>query len=262
MATISALERVTMIALMLYVGFLVLLMVTNLGYIRWEAFAYVFRSADLRYAIRLSLITASISAVLSLIVAIPAGFALSRFRFPGIRLLDAIADIPLILSHLVVGLTLLVFFQSPLGRFIENHGMRFVYAPAGIVLAQFTVVSAFALRTLKATFDGVDPRMENVARTLGWSRLQTFLRVTLPVSRNGIMAAAVFAWAQAIGLFGPLMVFAGTTRRSTEVMATAIYLELSVGNLEEAIAISMIMIVLAFATLALVKWLAAGKYWW
>jgi molybdate transport system permease protein len=250
-------------ALLLYAGFLVTLVVSNIGYISPSAFAAVWRSADLRYAIRISLVTSTITALLSLAVAIPAGYALSRYRFPGVRLLDTIADIPIILPHLVIGLMLLVFFQTAPGRFIESAGLRFVYTPAGIVLAQFTVASAFAVRAMKAAFDGLDPRLESVARTLGWSRRQAFLRTTLPAARNGVLAAAIFAWAQAIGLFGPLMIFAGTTRRRTEVMATAIYLELSVGHIETALAIALVMIAFAFAALALVKRLVGGGgYGW
>lgn len=258
----SALDGFAITMLFMYVGFLASLVIADFAYVRPSEFFKIWQSTDLRHAIRLSLITTSCSAMLSLIFAIPVGYALSRYRFPGIRVMDMIADIPLIVPHLVMGLSLLVFFQTAPGRLIESTGLRFVYTPAGIVLAQFTVVSAFAVRAMKAAFDSIDPRMENVARTLGWSKPQAFLRVTLPVARNGILAAAIFAWAQALGLFGPLLVFAGTTRQKTEVMATSIYLELSVGRIETALAISMIMIAIAFVSLWLFKRLASGGYLW
>ncbi len=258
----SLLDAVALVMLVLYVGFIAALIIADISCLKPEKFAEILRSVDLRYAMRLSLLTTTISAVLALIFAIPVGYALSRYRFPGIRLMDTLADIPIILPHLVVGLSLLVFFSTPLGRMIERTGLRFVFAPAGIVLAQFLIVSAFAVRTMKYTFDSIDPRTENVARTLGWSKARAFWHVTLPSARNGILAGAVFAWAQALGLFGPLIIFVGTTRMRTEVLATSIYLELSVGNLEMALAIAMIMVVIAMVSLMVFKRLARGGALW
>jgi molybdate transport system permease protein len=239
--------------LFIYVAFIALLVLVDVGYIHARDFWSLFRSEDLRYAMRLSLITSTISALLSLIVGLPVGYALSRFRFRGRIIVDTLVDLPIVLPPLVIGVSLLVFFQTAIGRAIENAGFRFVYTPQGIVLAQFTVVSAYAVRTIKIAFDGIDPRLERVARTLGWSRLQAFFRVTLPMARNGILAAGVMAWSHAIGLFAPLMIFAGTTRRKTEVLATSIYLELSIGRIETALAITLLLVVFAMVAVTIVK---------
>ena len=239
--------------LFIYVAFIALLVLVDVGYIHAKAFWSLFHSEDLRYAMRLSLITSTISALLSLIVGLPVGYALSRFRFRGRIIVDTLVDLPIVLPPLVIGVSLLVFFQTAVGRAIENAGFRFVYTPQGIVLAQFTVVSAYAIRTIKIAFDGIDPRLERVARTLGWSRLQAFFRVTLPLARNGILAAGVMAWSHAIGLFAPLMIFAGTTRRKTEVLATSIYLELSIGRIETALAITLLLVVFAMVAVTIVK---------
>jgi len=258
----SMLSVATNATLLLYCGMLVLLLGANLTYVEPRHFLHIFQSEDLRFAMRLSLVTSTLAAILSLAAAVPVAYALSRTRMPGRMMLDALVDIPIVLPPLVMGVTLLVFFRTRLGIAIEQVGPRFVYTPAGIVLAQFLVVSPFAIRTVKAAMDDIDPRLESVARTLGWSPAQVFVRVTLPMLRNAIVAGGVITWAQAIGLFGPMMVFAGTTRQRTEVLATSIYLELSIGRIQMALAISMLMLGMATAALVLFKWLAGGRGAW
>ena len=252
---------VTAATLLAYAGMLATLLLANAAYLEPASFIEIFRSADLRFALRLSLVTATLATLLSLALAIPVAYALTRVRLRGWSLLDALVDVPMVLPPLVMGVTLLVFFQTPVGRLIEATGLRFVYSAAGIVLAQFLVVSPFAIRTIKASLDAIDPRVEDVARTLGYSPVQVFCRVTLPMMRGGIVAGAVICWAQAIGLFGPLMIFAGTTRRQTEVLATSIYLELSIGRIQMALAISMLMLGVALVTLWCLKRVMGPTRW-
>ena len=242
-----------------YCALILVLLGSNLAYVEPAQFLDVFRNPDLRYAAWLTLWTSFLSATLSLLTAVPTAFALSRLRLPGKALLDTLVDIPIVLPHLVVGVMLLVFFRTPLGQAIESWGLPFVFAPAGIVLAQYLCVAPYAVRTVKSALDGVDPRLENVARTLGWSSGQVFLRVTLPMIRNGIVAAGVITWALAVGLYGPMMVFAGTTRQRTEILASSVYLELSVGRIGLALAISMVMVIFALLALWLFKRFAGGN---
>ena len=138
--------------------------------------------------------------------------------------------------------------------------MRFVFQPAGIVAAQFVVACAFAIRTMKATFDGIDPRYESVARTLGFGPGRAFLKGTLPLARSGVVAAAVITWARAIGEFGPVLVFCGATRFRTEVLPTSIYLEVSVGNLHAALSVALLMIVIALVVLIVLKKVGGKVY--
>jgi len=258
---LTFLEMGVVTTLFAYTGFLMLLLGANAAYLDPSNFIEIFRSEDILFALRLSLVTATIASLLSLAVAIPVAYALSRARVPWRPLLDALVDVPIVLPPLVMGVSLLVFFQTPLGRAIEATGVRFVYTAAGIVLAQFLVVSPYAIRTVKASLDAIDPRVENVARTLGCSHLQVFWRVTLPMIRSGIVAGAVITWSQAMGLYGPMMVFAGTTRRRTEVLATSVYLELSIGRIQMALAISLLMVMVALIALAVFKrWAGPGRW--
>jgi molybdate transport system permease protein len=129
------------------------------------------------------------------------------------------------------------------------------------VLCQFFISVSYAIRAAKAAFDDVSRRLEDIALTLGCTPWQTFWRVTLPLARNGLVAGAVMAWARGIGVFGPLMVFVGTTRFKVETMPTRIYLELSIGRIENALAMSVMMLAMAGAALVAVHWLAPGRKW-
>jgi molybdate transport system permease protein len=252
-------DGVTLFMLAIYAGFIFLLLLANAVYLDLDSIRAVCRHPDIRYAAWLTLWTSLSSAALALVFAVPSAYALSRLRFPGHLLVDTLVDSPIVLPNLVIGVTLLVFFRTPFGQVIQRVGPTFVYRPAGIVLAQFICVCPYAVRTIKAAFDGVDRRLEDVTRTLGWSAAQTFRRVTLPLVRNGIVAGGVIAWALAMGLYGPMMVFAGTTRRRTEVLATSVYLELSVGRIGVALAISMAMALFAIGALWLFKRVAGDN---
>ena len=216
------------------------------------------RSPEIRFAIRLSLLSSSVAAILSVWTAVPIGYLLSRHRFPGKALLDAVLDIPIVLPPLVVGLSLLILFQTPLGRAVERV-LPVTYEIPAIILAQYSVACAFAVRTLRAAFDEIDPRLEQVARTLGCTRGQAFFRVVLPEARRGILTALTLAWARALGEFGPILVFAGATRMRMEVLPTTVFLELSVGRIEAAVAVSLLMVLAAVLVLVAIRASGSGK---
>jgi molybdate transport system permease protein len=218
---------------------------------------------EIQYAIRLTLVSCSISALLSIWVATPLGYLLSRYRFPGRWLIDTLIDIPIVLPPLVLGLSLLILFHLRLGTFRledwlrKDVGVAVTYAVPGVILAQFSVACAFAVRTMRATFDEIDPRAEAVARTLGCSRWQAFFLVAFPQSWRGLVTALTLAWARSLGEFGPILVFAGATRNQTEVLSTTVFLELSVGNLEASVAVSLLMVAMAVVVLVVLRALHA-----
>jgi molybdate transport system permease protein len=207
---------------------------------------------EIQHSILLSLITCSITAILSLLVAVPTGYLLARARFPGKNIVEAALDIPIVLPPMVMGLCLLILFQTPLGQLLQS-GFRITYTVYAVILAQFVIGAAFAVRTMRGTFDHLSARPEDVAMTLGCTRAQAFWLVTLPAARRGMFAAASVAWARSMGEFGPILVFAGATRMKTEVLPTTVWLELSVGNLEAAVAVSLLMVIFAMLVLVAVK---------
>ncbi|MEK6246582.1 MAG: ABC transporter permease, partial [Planctomycetales bacterium] len=205
---------------------------------------------EIQKSIKLSLLSCTVTTILSLWVAIPIGYLLSRYRFFGRNLIDAILDIPIVLPPLVVGLSLLILFMLPPLSLLKGF---VVYQVPAVIIAQFSGACAFAVRTMRATFDQIDARREQVALTLGCSRAQAFGYVVLPEAGRGVLTAGTLAWARALGEFGPLLIFAGTTRNKTEVLSTSVYLEISIGNLSGAVAVSMLMVVAAVIVLILAR---------
>ena len=242
----------------LFVGGLLVLISADVWYIDLGAAREILRSPDIRAALWLSLWTSIVTVVIGLLFAIPMGYALSRFRFPGYAVVNSFVDLPIVLPPLIVGLSLLVFFQTAAGRWVESTGLDFVYQRKGIVLCQFLASASFGIRAAKLAFDGVDPRIEQVALTLGCTRTEAFFRVALPLARGGIVAGGILIWARAFGIFGPIMIFVGAVRRRTEVLPTTIYLEQSVGRIEVALAVALLMLVLAAGALIVIR-LALGE---
>lgn len=236
----------------LYASFLLAMLLATATYTSLPDLGKALSTREIRHSIQLSFLTCTASSLLSVALAVPAGYFLSRSRFRGKQWLDAFLDVPIVLPPMVIGLCLLILFQTGLGRFIEQ-AIPFTYTVAGVVLAQVVIGAAFAVRTMRGTFDHLSPRPEEVAMTLGCSRAQAIWLVTLPLARKGIFAAASVAWARSLGEFGPILVFAGATRMRTEVLPTTVWLELSVGNLEAAVAVSLLMVALALAVLTAVR---------
>lgn len=249
-----------------YVLLVVALIVANATYTTADDLWRTLSAPEIRYATKLSLFTSLTSTIFSLWVAVPIGYLMSRYRFPGKLIVDAVLDIPIVLPPLVIGLSLLILFKTAPGAAVESgfewltdklfgRPLGFVFEIPGIVLAQFMVAAAFAVRTLRTAFDEITPRKEQVALTLGCTRGQAFWMVVLPEARRGVLAAATLTWARSIGEFGPVLIFSGATRFKTEVLPTTVFLELSVGNLEGAVAVSLLMVVMALIVLVVVRFL-------
>jgi len=246
--------------LVIFVVFIVFLIISDAFYINKKAVVTVLSSGFIRHALWMSIWTSFVTTLLSLLFAIPIGYVLSHYKFPGRFLADTIVDLPIVFPPLVAGLTLLVFFsQTGFGKWVqEDLGLEFVFQAKGIVLCQFLVAASFAIRSAKTAFDEVDRRFENVALTLGCTQWSSFRRVSLPLAKGGIVAGGILTWARAFGLFGPLMIFVGSFRGRTEVLSTTVFLEQSIGNLEVALAVALLLIFVALIALSVIRLVGGG----
>jgi molybdate transport system permease protein len=208
------------------------------------------RDPEIRASIWLSLLSCTLTTVLSLWVAVPIGYLMSRIPFRGKNLLDALLDIPIVLPPLVIGVSLLILFRYPPFRWLNRY---VVFEIPAVILSQFMVACAFAVRTMRVTFDQISPRAEQVALTLGCTRSQAFWRVVFPEARRGLLTAGTLAWARSLGEFGPILIFAGATPFRTEVLSTTIFLQMQAGNLKAALAVSLLMILAAVAVLTIAR---------
>ena len=262
-----ALAAVTLGFLALFVGAIVAILVADLAsrFFRIDVLAGLFGSPHVLAAMKLSGMTSGITLVLVAVFCVPIGYALSRYPFPGQAVVNTIIDLPIVMPPLAIGVSLLVLFASPPGRWIGDRMDSIGWdrnAAAGIVLCQFLLSVPFAIRASKSAFDAVDRRLEELALTLGCTRTRAFCTVALPMARGGILAGCVMAWARAVGLYGPLMVFVGCVRGKSEVLPNTIYLEVSTGGIEVALAATMVMIALAGVALVAIHGLASGRRWW
>lgn len=201
------------------------------------------------FSVRLSLVTATLAAMLALLLAVPAAYALSRYRFRGRELVDTVLEFPIIVSPAALGAMLLIFFNNPVGEWIQNNVVRFVFAFAGIVLAQFVTVLGVAVRLLKTSFDEVPVELETVARTLGATPRHAWFTVTLPLARRGLIAAFILAWAKALGEFGATIMVAGTMAMRTETLPVAIYLRLASADIEGTVALILVLVSIGLVAL-------------
>lgn len=261
-------KRTALTMLILFCACIVILLAADLSYLTSKDIslgkAYeIIVSFDILAALKLSLKTSFISLILITATAVPMGFALSRCHFRGKSIVNVIVDVPLVLPPVVTGLSLLAFFGSPSGsvvkELLERVGLPLISA-FGIVLCQYLIAVPYSIRSAKASFDSVDTKLEDVARTLGASPLQVFYKITLPLARNGLVAGAVMSWARAIGVFGPLMVFIGTGPR-VQVMPTKMWLELSIGNIEASLVIALVTVFIACSALLIVHKLVPSRNW-
>ena len=109
------------------------------------------------FAIRLSLTAATLATVLAVAIGLPAAYALSRFQFIGRRVIDTFLEIPMLMSPIALGASLLIFFNTPIGEIIQRRGIFFVFEVPGVVLAQFASIAGLATRLMKASLDEISP---------------------------------------------------------------------------------------------------------
>ena len=226
-----------------------LLIAALFTYFDWPELKRALLSPRIQYSIRLSLLTATAAAFFACVIAVPAAYALSRYRFRGRTLVDTFLELPVVVSPVALGAMLLILFSSRPGRVVQDHLIDVVYAIPGIVLAQFFAVAGMATRLVKAALDEIPVRYEAVARSLGAGPWKVFRTVTLPLAGRGILAAFILSWAKAVGEFGATITLAGTMAYKTETMTVAIYLALSAADVPYAVVLILLLILFSLATL-------------
>ncbi len=209
-------------------------------------------------AVHLSLLVASSALLLSLPLAILAALALSRARFPGRALLDALVHLPLVLPPVVTGWLLLLLFgvRGPLGRpLLDWFGLRLAFSTSGAALATAVMSFPLVVRAVRLSLETLDPRLEAAARTLGAGRIDRFTSITLPLIAPGILAGAVTAFAAGLGEFGAVITFASNIPGETRTLPLAIYSAIqSPGGDAVAARLSFISFTLALLLLLVAEW--------
>ncbi len=206
-------------------------------------------------ALKVTLLTTSISLALILALGTPIAYLLARFRFPGSRLVEALIDVPVVLPPSVAGLGLLMAFgrRGLLGEQLVDAGITISFTAAAVVLAQCFVAAPFYIRSARGGFAAIRHDSEEAAAVDGASRFQVARDVTLPLALPALSAGAVLAWTRAVGEFGATILFAGNFVGKTQTMPLAIYGNYISGDLPTALAISSVLLVISFVVLIVVR---------
>jgi molybdate transport system permease protein len=161
----------------------------------------------------------------------------------------------------VAGIALLMAFgrMGIVGQYLNAFGITIAFTTLAVIMAQVFVSSPFYIRQARTSFEDVDVAFENAARTLGASRLYTLFHVILPIAMNGLISGAIMAFARSLGEFGATIMFAGNFQGRTQTMPLAIYTAMQ-GDLDVALCISLILVVISFLVIALVKTLTRRMY--
>jgi len=215
-------------------------------------------------ALILSLRVAVLSVVFSLPIALALAWLLSRKRFPGSTLVEALLFLPLILPPVVTGYALLALLgrNAPLGHFLAEFGIVFAFRWTGAVIAAAVMGFPLLALSIRVAFDSVDTRLEAAAETLGARAWRRFVTITLPLSLRGVAAGCVLAFARAFGEFGATISFVSNIPGETRTLPIAIYELLNVpGGMPGVHRLSLVALLVALAAAASATLIAGGSLW-
>ena len=210
-------------------------------------------------AVRLSLLVATAATAATLPPGVLLGWLLARFDFRGKWIVETLAMLPLVLPPVVVGYALLVTFgaRGPVGSLLESwFGVRVVFTWLGAAVAAAVVSLPLMVRSSRVAFAGIDPRLGQVARTLGASPVAAFFRVTLPLAMRGVVAGGVLSFARGLGEFGATIMVAGNIPGRTRTIPLFVYTMLQTpGGETRAWRIVVVSVLLSAAALAVSEYL-------
>jgi molybdate transport system permease protein len=214
-------------------------------------------------ALRLSLVSATLATLVSLVLGVPLAWVLARGRTRGRTVLRALVTVPLVLPPVVGGVALFSVLgrQGLVGRWLDtSFDITIPFTTAAVVIAETFVAMPFLVISVEGALRAADARFEDAAATLGADRWTTFRRVTLPLVAPGVAAGAVLCWARALGEFGATITFAGNFPGTTQTMPLAVYLALQ-EDPDAAIVLSLVLLVVSMATLLLLRdrWLGRAQ---
>jgi len=205
-------------------------------------------------SIWLTLYSALIATGVGCVLGVPLAYLLSRYNFPGKRVLEGIVDIPVVVPHTAAGIALLFVFGRNflIGKAFGGLGISFIDSLAGIVIAILFVSVPFLINSAKEGFNKVDLRLEKVSRSLGASAWQTFTRITLPLTWRSILSGNIMMWARGISEFGAVIILTYYPMTAP----TLIYERFQTLGLSYSQPVAAILIMVCVIAFIVLRWLA------
>ncbi|MCR6671570.1 sulfate ABC transporter permease subunit CysT [Devosia ginsengisoli] len=252
---------VSMLYLTIIIVLPLLAMLLKVGGMGWEDFWRIVASNRSLAAYRITFTSALAATVFNGAFGLLLAWVLTRYSFPGKRMLDALVDLPFALPTAVAGLVLVTLFANTgwYGQFLEPNGFKVNYTQAGIIVAMTFTSIPFVVRTVQPVLEELQTDLEEVARTLGATRWQIFARVIWPTILPAFMAGCVLSFARSLGEFGAVVFIAGNLPGLTEIVSLLIFIRLDEYNYEGAAALAFVLLLAAFLTLLLTNALQAWQ---
>lgn len=208
---------------------------------------------------RVTVLSALAATAFNAVFGLALAFVLTRYRFPGRRILDAVVDLPFALPTAVAGIALTTLFASNgwLGQALERIGITVVYTPLGIAVAMVFTSLPFVVRTVQPVLEDLDPALEEAALSLGVGEGRILRKVLLPLLAPSLLAGVSLAFARSLGEFGAIIFIAGNQPRSTEITALLAFIRLEEYDYPATAALASVMLIAAFLMLAITGFLQA-----
>ncbi len=242
---------VSMLYLTIIIALPLFAMLLKVGGMGWEEFWRIVSSNRAQAAYRITFSSALAATVFNGAFGLLLAWVLTRYSFPGKRLLDALVDLPFALPTAVAGLVLVTLFSKTgwYGQFLEPNGIKVNYTQIGIIVAMTFTSIPFVVRTVQPVLEEIQVDLEEAARTLGATRWQTFARVIWPTILPAFMAGCVLSFARSLGEFGAVVFIAGNLPGQTEIVSLLIFIRLDEYNYQGAAALAFVLLLAAFLTL-------------
>jgi len=221
----------------------------------WAELVNTLTGARVWAAFRLSFTTSLIAALINVPFGLILAWVLVRYRFPGRRVLDALVDVPFALPTAVAGIALTTLYAENgwIGSLLAPLGIQVSFTPAGIVVALIFIGLPFVVRTVQPVLEDLDPEVEEVAASLGASRLQTVWRIVLPALMPALLTGFALAFARALGEYGSVIFIAGNLPMVSEIVPLLIVIKLEEYAYAQATALAALMLVVSFAILLIIN---------
>ena len=257
--------RLTLGYTLFWLGLIVLVPLAALVFktftLSWDAFWAAVGSPRVVASYRLTFGASLLAALVNLVAGLLVAWVLVRYSFPGKKIVDALVDLPFALPTAVAGisLTALLAGNGWVGQYFEPHGIMLAYNPTGVVIALIFIGLPFVVRTVQPVLEDAEKELEEAARCLGATRLQTFTRVILPTILPALLTGFALAFARAIGEYGSVIFIAGNMPMVSEITPLIIISKLEQYDYAGATAVALVMLLLSFALLFVINALQAWQ---
>ncbi|WP_273792453.1 sulfate ABC transporter permease subunit CysT [Brucella anthropi] len=251
----------TLLYLAVIVALPLLAMILKTASLGWSDFWSIVTSDRALATYQITLSAAAVATLLNGLFGILLAWVLTRYEFPGKRLIDAAVDLPFALPTAIAGLALVTLFAQNgwFGRLLEPIGVKVAYAPLGIVIAMFFTSIPFVIRTVQPVLEDMNVDVEEAARSLGASSWQTFSHIIWPTIFPAFLAGLSLSFARSLGEFGSIVFISGNLPFETEVTPLLVFIRLDEYDYPAAAALAFVMLFTAFVMLLVTNLIQARQ---